>query len=796
MFNWKKLYVVCCFLGLTIYSVPSLASVCFAPDGGCYDLNGRYIDSDLDTPSALSDCAGFNEYHEKEGEGWKCSSCAQTSGKTLYKCEKKTCTSNFDILKNQDEEPKERPGWECVFCMSGYDKYWSCPKHYCEPKYGAKKVSKSSSSFNCEDTCPHGDDTLYNCFCDDDHVERPLDGVASCVKICDKDHQEYNPVSDQCECEEDYVERDGVCVHKDFGADCQATVDGFVATTYTPLSSSDCSAQRIKLGIKKCISSTDYWAGAVKACGGIDYMPNVEELTKLAQCMYNSSSLDTSIYGRRNTAYLEVLGLSTDDHVSVWSNNQSRKNDLSIIRMFSLNESIQYWADRSGSKYYTGNGTDPADWENNSILSQTLCRRNPADPEPTESCEGCNFCIPSTCKDSGEKRIISDSSTYEKCADNCNGKYKCRSGYAPQYVGSNQYKCVSTADECSGYDLAVKPTIGNCSACSNKYKCSTETTLIDYAGTSAKACFNGCDTLNYSGCKLSSSTSKYVSKASDCPSGTTPYATGKLFTDPHFAGNPLYNMECYYCQAKTSGCDYTQPAMKITCTLKNPTTFSCSMTYQTSCCKHIGGVTFKHGSEVVKTVGLTSGSWEMPNTVINTCFFSDYASPDDGEVGTTTWNNDGQGHYGCSITLNPSQCSSGSGTSTPTCPTGYSPKTSLNSETSCGKSGAQGWKLEASSSNANCVKCAKKDCPAGSCTTGSSSGVLAGYSGNDACYQDQSCDGGSGGSSGSGGDGCEDACPSGWARGTGPGPSSSWRCDFDGNLPGDDGQGRCCCYKL
>jgi hypothetical protein len=103
--------------------------------------------------------------------------------------------------------------------------------------------------------------------------------------------------------------------------------------------------------------------------------------------MYNSSSLASSIYGRRNTSYLEVLGLSTDDHVFVWSNTQSKKNTMSIVRMFALDKSIPYWAERDGSKYYIGNGTDPTDWENTSILSQTLCRRDGETPEPVESCD-------------------------------------------------------------------------------------------------------------------------------------------------------------------------------------------------------------------------------------------------------------------------------------------------------------------------------------------------------------------------------------------------------------------------
>ena len=796
MFKLNKFYIACCLLGLVIYTTPALANVCFAPSGGCYDLNGNYVESDRDSPVTLTDCAGFNYGKLEEGPGWNCQTCVQASGATLYKCEKNKCSSSYNILKNQDEEPKERPGWECEFCWSGYDKFWYCPKHYCEPKYGPIKVSASASPFNCVDTCPHGDDILYNCFCDSEHVEK--DG--SCVRECDANiHREYNPSTDTCDCESDYVERNGSCVHRDYSADCQAVVDNFVAKSYSPLSNSDCKALKVRLGISKCIGSTDYWAGAVKACGGVDLLPNKDELTKLAQCMYSSSSLASAIYGHRNTSYLETLGLSTDDHVFVWSNTQSKKNTMSVVRMFATYGSIPYWAERDGSKYYIGNGTGPTDWENTSILSQTLCRRDGEVPEPVESCEGCNYCIPSTCKDSGQLRIISDSSTYEKCADNCNGKYKCKSGYVPQYAGSNQYKCVLASEQCAGFDLASAPVLGNCSSCSGKYRCGTETTMITYGTVSSKVCFNGCDTLNYDNCHYHSGASKYVNNPSECPSGTTAFPTGKLFNTDMFNGNPLHNMECYYCQGSGSGgCDYTQPAMKIECTLKNSTTFSCKMTYQSNCCKHIGGVTFKHGSEILKTVGLTSGSWEMPNTVIDTCFFSDYASPTDGEVGTTTWGNDGQGHYGCSITLNPSQCSSPTtGNNTTTCPTGYTPKANLTNISSCGTSGTQGWTLETSSSNANCVKCKKKDCPAGSCTNGSPQGVFAGYSGNDACYQDQICDGDD--------DVCICNCPNGywWDVNGNSGSAPGYTCYNPHGDPGDwssaavcGDSGRCDCPAL
>ena len=446
MFKLKNLYIAACLLGLTIYAAPAWASICFAPSGGCVDALGSDVGDDRDSQGALNECIGFTLYAPEEGDGWHCSSCVQTSGKTLYKCTKNECASEYNIKKDGEEPPHPLPGWECEACMRGYEKFWTCPKHYCAPKYGEKKHSASAAKFTCEgsnpDTCPHGDDTLYNCECTADHVEREINGVASCVRLCTEEHREYNPQTDKCECEQYYHERNGKCVHDDYNGDCQAVIDNLYAVTYSPISSSECDSLKIRLGIKKCLSGNDYWAGAAKKCGGVDYLPTVDELTKLAQCMYGQSSFALSIYGKRNDSYLEELGISTDDHVFVWTDNQSKKNEKSMVRMFAKDGSLQYWAERDGSKYYTGNGANPTTWENNSILSQTLCRK---DNESGGSCDGCDYCIASTCKSSGENRIISDSSTYEKCADSCGGKYRCKTGYTAKYAGSNQYKCVRTS---------------------------------------------------------------------------------------------------------------------------------------------------------------------------------------------------------------------------------------------------------------------------------------------------------------------------------------------------------------
>ena len=44
-----------------------------------------------------------------------------------------------------------------------------------------------------------------------------------------------------------------------------------------PLSKSECEEVKDELGIQQCYEDNDYWAGAVKQCGGVDKMPTYSE---------------------------------------------------------------------------------------------------------------------------------------------------------------------------------------------------------------------------------------------------------------------------------------------------------------------------------------------------------------------------------------------------------------------------------------------------------------------------------------------------------------------------------------
>ena len=63
---------------------------------------------------------------------------------------------------------------------------------------------------------------------------------------------------------------------------------------YGPLTKAQCEEQKGDLGIAACNYDNDYWAGAVKACGGIDNMPSQDQLTQLANYIYNTDSVSSS----------------------------------------------------------------------------------------------------------------------------------------------------------------------------------------------------------------------------------------------------------------------------------------------------------------------------------------------------------------------------------------------------------------------------------------------------------------------------------------------------------------------
>ena len=73
------------------------------------------------------------------------------------------------------------------------------------------------------------------------------------------------------------------------GSSCAFEVGGTCYTapfTPTPMTKAECEAQKDALGIRYCDYEQEYWAGAVKQCGGVSKMPTMAQLAELASQLY------------------------------------------------------------------------------------------------------------------------------------------------------------------------------------------------------------------------------------------------------------------------------------------------------------------------------------------------------------------------------------------------------------------------------------------------------------------------------------------------------------------------------
>ena len=117
------------------------------------------------------------------------------------------------------------------------------------------------------------------------------------------------------------------------GTDCAIEVNGkcFTAPFFpTPLTRAECETEKDRLGIKKCYDDTDYWAGAVKQCGGVSKMPTMDDLSKLATELYKEhpSVYHNTVYNLTlDTSKASSLGFSyTNSGFYVWSGEETSVN--------------------------------------------------------------------------------------------------------------------------------------------------------------------------------------------------------------------------------------------------------------------------------------------------------------------------------------------------------------------------------------------------------------------------------------------------------------------------------------
>ena len=138
------------------------------------------------------------------------------------------------------------------------------------------------------------------------------------------------------------------------GSGCAFEVNGkcFGAPfTPKPLTKAECEAEKGNLGIKKCEYDTDYWAGAVKQCGGGSKMPTMDDLAKLASQLYKGNP---TIGAYQDAEHLQwdqdaatALGF-TSPNFYLWS-GEEYDSDLAYSRGFSSTYSHYYHYNRNYS---------------------------------------------------------------------------------------------------------------------------------------------------------------------------------------------------------------------------------------------------------------------------------------------------------------------------------------------------------------------------------------------------------------------------------------------------------------
>ena len=129
---------------------------------------------------------------------------------------------------------------------------------------------------------------------------------------------------------------------KGLGSACAFEVNG---TCYTapftpekPLTRAECEAQKDDLGIKACYYDNDYWAAAVKQCGGVTKMPTMAQLAELASQMYvgnptiGAKQDKDDIQYDPNSPVSKSLGLTP--YFYLWSGEEGSSNGA-YLRSFS-----------------------------------------------------------------------------------------------------------------------------------------------------------------------------------------------------------------------------------------------------------------------------------------------------------------------------------------------------------------------------------------------------------------------------------------------------------------------------
>ena len=119
-----------------------------------------------------------------------------------------------------------------------------------------------------------------------------------------------------------------------------------------PLTKAECEAEKDKLGIKNCYYNDDYWAGAVKQCGGVSKMPTLGDLAELATELYKEHPTVGGRQDKRGGITLDRSKASsmgfTGSSFFVWSKMEGNKYNA-FSRSFRSSDTRLNYSNRNGS---------------------------------------------------------------------------------------------------------------------------------------------------------------------------------------------------------------------------------------------------------------------------------------------------------------------------------------------------------------------------------------------------------------------------------------------------------------
>ena len=118
----------------------------------------------------------------------------------------------------------------------------------------------------------------------------------------------------------------------------------------TPLTSEECESMKSSLGIRNCSANLDYWAGAIKACGGASKMASSADLAMIATQIYgqNIGTNDRIFSGLNfNLNIAQQLGFSNYGF-AIWAPNENN-SEVGLTRNFLQSASATNWTPRSDS---------------------------------------------------------------------------------------------------------------------------------------------------------------------------------------------------------------------------------------------------------------------------------------------------------------------------------------------------------------------------------------------------------------------------------------------------------------